>query len=141
MARLERVAAEELSRDEAWWGIYADSFPAPEREPAEVILRSVRARTGLAVRARLDGRSVGLATTHLLRQPASVFLVYLAVERGLRGAGLGRELLDFAWTASAAELRSAGREPMGMIWEVDPLDESAIAAQPERSRRIAFFER
>lgn len=127
---LECVSAEELEQDQAWWEIYGASFPSNEREPRDVILESLRRGVGLAFRARRDAATIGIATTHLLLNPAAVFLVYLAIASTHRGAGSGRELLEFAWSTSAARSREMNREPLGMVWEVDPIE-----------GRLAFFRR
>ena len=80
MTRLECVPSDALAGDAAWWRIYEESFASAAREPAEVILRSVREGVGLALRAAdASGTTIALATTHLLKRPAAVFLVYLAV--------------------------------------------------------------
>jgi len=102
MPEFDSPGPEELSADLAWWRIYEDSFPPSEREPAGVILDSVRRGVGLAIRARFQDSTIGLATTHLLRQPPAVFLVYLAIDRAHRDRGLGGALLDHACRASAA---------------------------------------
>ena len=140
MKDIESVTAGELRVDENWWRIYEDSFPASEREPAEVILESVLRGVGMAFRLRREGMTFGIATTHLLRDPAAVFLVYLAVAHGERGRGAGRELFEAAWESGAARLRSEGLPPLGLIWEVDPPDPAAADAGARRSR-IAFFQR
>src|SRR5712692_1226821 len=139
MAAFDSPGAEELSRDSAWWRIYEESFPVSEREPAEVILDSVRRDAGVAFRARSDAGTVGLATTHLLRQPPAVFLVYLAMDRAHRDRGLGGALFAHAWRISAQHLRRRGLEPLGMVWEVDPPFHSGDLSA--RARRVAFFER
>lgn len=141
MTVIESIAAEELRVDEAWWRIYDDSFPPHEREPRDVILESVLRRVGMAIRARRDGVTSGLATTHLLKDPAAVFLVYLAVARTERNRGLGAELLEGAWKAGADRLRTEGLQPLGLVWEVDPPQVAAGAEAGERQRRIAFFQR
>jgi hypothetical protein len=132
----------DLVRDQSWWEIYQDSFPANEREPEGVILESLRNRVGVAYRARSNGATVGLGTTHLLLEPAAVFLVYLAAGREHRGEGLGADLLELAWRDSTARLVDLGLKPQGMVWEVDPPDFPADPAQMTlRKRRIAFFQR
>ncbi len=136
------VDAAELAGDCDWWRIYEDSFPPAEREPAEVVLRSLRDSAGLAFRARQDGVTVGIATTHLLLRPAAVFLVYLAIDRGQRKGGLGGRLLEYAWQVSARRLEELHSPPLGLIWEVD--DATAAVGPAEnllRERRIAFFQR
>jgi hypothetical protein len=137
---VESITAEELRVDQNWWSIYEESFPASEREPPEVILKSVLRGVGMAFRARRQGVTFGLATTHLLKDPAAVFLVYLAVARGERSRGTGGELLQGAWEAGAVRLREQGLRPLGLVWEVDP-PEPAVEDAEARRRRIAFFQR
>jgi hypothetical protein len=139
---LDCVDAADLAGDPDWWRIYEDSFPPAEREPAEVVLRSLRASVGLAFRAHQDGVTVGIATTHLLLRPAAVFLVYLALDRARRNAGLGGTLLEYAWQTSARRLEEQHSPPLGLVWEVD--DPTAAVGQAEdllREGRIAFFRR
>ena len=140
MSAVERMTAKDLGADENWWRIYEDSFPASERESPEVILESVLGKVGMAFRLRRQGMTYGLATTHLLNDPAAVFLVYLAVAREERSRGAGAELLQGAWESGATRLRAQGRRPLGLIWEVDPLESAADDAEA-RQRRIAFFRR
>src|SRR5689334_3349691 len=94
------VSAEQLMADQAWWDIYEEAFPSNEREPPQVILQSLLENAGLAFSARSNDKTLGIATTHLLKKPAAVFLVYLATARDLRGRGLGGDLLEFAWRTS-----------------------------------------
>ena len=131
-------SADDLARDDAWWSIYHESFPSSEREPHEVILRSVEKGIGRAIRAREDGQVVGLATIHLLRDPEAVFLVYLAVEARRRGCGVGRQLFEEASAIGAAARRASS----GTVWEVDiPSRGESPAEVLRRERRIRFFER
>jgi hypothetical protein len=134
VADLECLTADELAGDAEWWRIYDQSFPAHEREPAEIILKSVRGSAGMAFRAQENGATVGIATTHLLSNPAAVFLVYLAIDSKQRSRGGGAALFEFAWSESSRRLRANGAEPLGMIWEMD--EQSG-----EHERRIRFFER
>jgi hypothetical protein len=140
MSAVECMSADELRVDETWWRIYGDSFPANEREPPEVILESVLRGVGMAFRTRREGVTVGLATIHLLKDPAAVFLVYLAVARGERNRGAGGELLQGAWESGAARLCAQGLQPLGLLWEVDP-PQSAAGDSDVRRRRVAFFQR
>jgi GNAT superfamily N-acetyltransferase len=136
------VGEDDLVRDRVWWEIYQDSFPANEREPAGVIFESLRRRVGVAYRARSNGATIGIATTHLLMEPAAVFLVYLAADREHRGEGLGADLLELAWRDSTARLVDLGLRPQGMVWEVDPPGATGDPVQLTlRKRRIAFFQR
>ena len=132
----------DLAHDRRWWEIYRDSFPANEREPAGVILESLRRRVGVAYRAHREGATLGIATTHLLKEPAAVFLVYLAADKEHRGEGSGGALLELAWSHSSARLIESGLKPQGMVWEVDPPGIARDSRQLTlRKRRIAFFER
>ena len=136
---VECLGKEELAADEAWWGLYESAFPASEREPRDVIFRSLELGVGVAFRARREGRTIGLATTHLLRRPPTVFLVYLAVDSTYRGAGVGRELFEVAWQVSAEKIVASGERPLGYVWEVDPAP--ADGAVDVCRRRVGFFER
>jgi GNAT superfamily N-acetyltransferase len=140
--RFDCPDADELERDGSLWEIYRDSFPADEREPEAVIVDSVRKQVGLAFRARRDDVTIGIATTHLLENPAAVFLVYLAIHRGDRGGGLGGALLDYAWSESKSRSQERKQDPLGLVWEVDsPEIPTGTAEQLHRERRIAFFQR
>jgi GNAT superfamily N-acetyltransferase len=137
---LPTVAA--LSADAAWWELYVAAFPPAEREPPAVILRSIDGGGGAALRARSDGRTVGLATIQLLRRPAVVFLVYLAIDDSLRGRGMGGRLLEAAWEAGRSRFLEAGTTTIGMVWEVDiPRQTPAGDAGCAESRRVRFFQR
>ena len=139
---LDCPSAELLATDQRWWTIYDDSFPRKEREPESVILKSLAISAGLAFRARLAGSTIGIASTHLLIQPSAVFLVYLAISRGHRGAGFGGPLMECAWSCSEARLREQGRSPLGLIWEVDiPGEASTNEENLLRQRRVDFFRR
>jgi GNAT superfamily N-acetyltransferase len=138
----EYPPADELARDDAWWAIYDESFPASEREPRAVILGSVRQGVGVAARARRGQTVAGLATVHLLRRPAAVFLVYLAVAPALRGRGLGGPLLEDVYRVAADRLARAGAPLAGLVWEVDAPALAATADERQRrERRIEFFRR
>jgi hypothetical protein len=131
---LESLTADGLADDAEWWRIYGESFRAEAKEPPEAILKSLRTSAGIAFRVRRDGVTTGIATTHLLLDPAAVFLVYLAIDARHRRRGDGRTLFEFAWTESSTRLRAKGSEPIGMIWEVDE-----EARTPDLKFR--FFER
>jgi GNAT superfamily N-acetyltransferase len=133
---------EELERDNVWWKIYRESFPTNEQESPAVILESTARGAAIAFRARCEDRTVGIATTHLLLNPAAAFLVYLAVHKEERGTGIGGALFEFVWSISLSRLRERGSGGIGMVWEVDPpgvIDDPVEAAA--RDRRIEFFRR
>lgn len=137
---LESVGPERLAQDAALWDLYAQAFPLSEREPPEVIQRSLHLGVGrvLAGAAAPGGPTCALAVLHLLRAPDVVFLVYLALGRELRGQGEGRALLEAAWE----EGRRGLGEPEGLLWEVDPPETAPDAAERAvRERRLRFFAR
>lgn len=128
--QFDRPSTPELVADAEFWSLYDASFPVDEREPRAVIAGSVERGVGVVLRARSENRTVGLATAHLLRNPASAFLVYLAVSPDHRRRGLGRSLFE--------EVARLGQH--GVAWEVD-IPERADSPQERarRERRISFF--
>jgi len=140
MITIEGMTAAELRVDETWWEIYEDSFPTSEREMPKVILESIQRGVGMAFRAREDAVTRGLATIHLLNNPAAVFLVYLAVNEKKRSRGIGGELLSFAWESGARRLCEQHLKPIGMVWEIDPPQPEDDAGNV-RQRRMTFFEK
>ena len=140
--RFDCPAADELAEDKESWRIYEESLPPEEREPSEVILDSLRRSLGAALRARHAGVTIGIATTHLLLDPAAVFLVYLAIDSRYRDAGNGAILFEYAWSSSEGQLRGRGYNPLGLIWEVDdPKEAGNPNEELLRRRRIRFFQR
>ncbi len=132
-----------LAQDAAFWALYAQAFPLAEREPPEVILRSLHQGVGVALAGREEAAPTqALVTLHLLHDPDVVFLVYLALASGRRGQGEGRAVLEAAWSAGVQALASRGRAARGLVWEVDPPETAPDAAERAvRERRLRFFER
>lgn len=138
---IERMSAQGLQNDTAWWHLYDSSFPATERDPRPVVLATAEPGVGFVLRASLDGQTIGLAVAHLLRAVASTFLVYLAVDRERRSKGVGRMLFEETVRTGAAELNARGSTPTGTVWEIDDPAISVDAAELEvRLRRRTFFE-
>jgi len=136
------LTAADLLRDSSWWEIYKEAFPLTEREPPEVIVNSLEMGVGQAFAARSDGETIAIATTHLLKDPPAVFLVYLATKKGLRGRGCGGVLLEHAWKTGRQELSEHGSPATGLVAEVDAPEQSDDRQEKhERERRIAFFAR
>jgi hypothetical protein len=136
------LTAENLLSDSSWWEIYNEAFPLTEREPPQVIVNSIEKGLGQAFIARSNGETIGIATTHLLKNPPTVFLVYLATKRGLRGQGCGGELLEYSWETGCKELSDHGYHASGLVAEVDAPDQSDNSEEKHvRVRRIAFFAR
>jgi GNAT superfamily N-acetyltransferase len=139
---IEVVSPEDLAGDLHFWELYDTSFDESEREPRDVIVRSLAAGPGFALRARVSGRTIGLATAHVLDAPATTFLVYLAVDPQWRSKSVGSALFDATDSTGAARLADRGRRPAGMVWEVeDPDDARQQEARDVRLGRLRFFER
>jgi GNAT superfamily N-acetyltransferase len=136
------LTASDLLSDRSWWEIYDDAFPANEREPPNVIVKSLEMGAGQAFAARVNDETIAIATTHLLKDPPAVFLIYLATMKGLRGRGCGGELLEYAWKTGRQTLFAQGLQATGFVAEVDAPNESDnIDERRVRERRIAFFAR
>ncbi|HWR04049.1 MAG TPA: GNAT family N-acetyltransferase [Humidesulfovibrio sp.] len=136
--RHERLDETALERDGRFWEIYAQAFAASEKEPREVILESVRRKTGMVFRTLLDGRTVALATTHALRKIPALFLVYLAVDPELRSRGAGGSLLEHLHQASGQLVPGS----LGMVWETERAEDAGPGpARALRERRLEFFRR
>ena len=135
--------ADELQRDDALWELYDCSFPASEREPHDVILKTVRDEAGLVVRARSEGKTNGFSVVHLLTgPPPAVFLVYLAIRPAYRSRGLGSELFEETWRLASARQADDKPTSSGMIWEVEIPELAKTADERDgRRKRIRFFER
>jgi GNAT superfamily N-acetyltransferase len=139
---IEAATAAALRDDAGFWQLYATSFATAEREPAEVILRSIEQGPGFTLRALADGHTVGLATGHVLEEPAATFLVYLAVDPTWRSRHLGRALFEAADRCGAARLTERGRVTSGIAWEIDdPAADVSLSERNVRQRRLRFFDR
>jgi hypothetical protein len=136
------LTALDLLSDGPWWEIYNEAFPPNEREPSQVIVSTLETGMGQAFAARSNGETIAIATTHLLKNPPAVFLVYLATKKGLRGRGCGGELLEQAWKSGCQTLSERGLPVTGLVAEVDAPDECDDTEEKHvRERRIAFFAR
>lgn len=134
----EDLHAARLAGDVGWWRLYDAAFAREEREPREVILAGVRGGAALAVRALDAGVTAGFAVVHLLRRPAALFLVYLAVQPELRGRGLGSELFRRTRTLAAERPGAAG--PGGWVCEVTrPVPGASEAEQAGFHRLLEFY--
>jgi GNAT superfamily N-acetyltransferase len=79
-----------------------------------------------------------MASVQFLRAVPMGFLVYLAVAPGLKGHGIGGELLE--WLRAKAERERP--DLLGLVWEVDRVEDAHDEDdRNQRARRIRFFER
>ena len=130
----------ELERDDSFATLYAASFPPEEQEPLDVISGSLASGVGVVLRARLRNRTIGLATAHLVRQPAIAFMVYLAVSPEMRRHGIGTQLFEALWQTCAARGARDGVAPRAFVWEIDaPHLAPNEAERTRRLRRRQFF--
>jgi GNAT superfamily N-acetyltransferase len=133
-----------IEADAGFWRIYRESFPASERDPRPVVKATADPRIGFALRARSGGATIGLLVAHKLRNPAVVFLVYLAVDAQWRSHRLGSALLATAETFGADQFGADGETMQGMVWEIDDPADADVVDGDERTirlRRRRFFER
>jgi len=138
----ESETAQELARDTEWWEIYHDSFPAGERESREVILLGVHHGVSLAIRAKSGDKTVGLANIHLLQEPASVFLSYIAVIPSMREHHIGAALFEHAWQIGRDALLRKTKSPIGYVWEVeDPALAANAEQKTQRDKRLHFYKK
>jgi len=138
---IQAVAPAPLRADEEFWRLYQASFAPAEREPAEVIVRSIERGPGFVLRAQAEGRTIGLATGQVLDGPAATFLVYLAVDPAWRSKHLGSALFEAADRLGASRLEDRGRKPTGIVWEIDdPAADVDATEVATRRKRLRFFE-
>jgi hypothetical protein len=141
-ADFQSLDALAVQTDRSWWNIYEQSFPAAEREKPEAIIASITSGVGRAIAMRLAGETRGMATLHVLHNPAASFLVYLAIDAPQRDAGWGGRLFEYAFESGVRALKEQGHSPLGCVWEVDMPELAATREERAcRERRIAFFMR
>jgi GNAT superfamily N-acetyltransferase len=134
--------AEELVSDRDFFALYEASFPPDQREPVEVMVKTIRTGRGVVIRARSAGQTIGLASAHLLERPPAVFLVYLAVRPESRGRRIGSALFERIWQTGAARLEDRRLIPQCYTWEVEKPELAADdTARALARKRIAFFQR
>jgi GNAT superfamily N-acetyltransferase len=137
------VSPDELEQNDSWIEILRKTMPEEEMEPTEVIVKGVRDRTGHAIGAHVRGAPAGLATVALLREPPVGFLVCIAADPKMHNQGIGTALFQKAYQETLKSLSAEGRDPQGLVWEVDDIDAKELtpAEYERRRRRIAFFQK
>jgi len=136
--RHEQLDGAVLTRDGRFWELYEHSFPPAEKEPRDVIEKSVRLGCGLAFRSVLRGETVAMATAHILREVPALFLVYLAVDARRKGRGTGGGLLEFLHAQGCRTIPGG----LGTVWEAERARDAATEPGKRiRERRLAFFHR
>ena len=145
--QIDHVEANVLDCDSGFWAIYGEAFPGDEKEPKDVILKTISERRGAVLRARYcsdhynNTHTIGLAVVHELESPRCHFLVYLAVARSARGHGVGPKLLDQI-TSRPRRFGSGTDAAVCTVIEVDnPAEANDTAERDRRTARVAFFEK
>lgn len=140
--RFQVASLEAFKADAEWWALYPSTTTYAEREPPEVLFRSMQEGTGVAVYAKEGEKTVGMAFVHLLQHPAVVFLGVLAVGVPEHGYHLSGALMEYAWQAGAAAIRANGKEPTGYVWEAELASLGITdASRREREQLMLFYER
>jgi ribosomal protein S18 acetylase RimI-like enzyme len=128
------VSEPQVSRGDraAFERVYLDAFPATEREPIDELLAAIGTGRYQLLVARVDGELAGFAVSAALGRDV-YYLQYLAVDRRLRGAGIGTQLMS--------ELRSSWVRfgARGAVWEVDSHESGLVSERDLRVRRIRFY--
>ena len=131
---------ESLVQDKEWWALYEESFPPTERAPRAKELEMAKAQNVRILCARENGKTVGLATIHLLESFPCVFLMVLAVNPHERHHHIGTQLFEYGWTLGCEELNKKGLQPRGYVWEVEKPELAANNVElKERETRITFY--
>jgi GNAT superfamily N-acetyltransferase len=134
--------ARTLVSDQGWWKIYESLFPADHRETRSTIQRSLRHGTGVVMRMQHNHKTVSIASGHMLKDPAAIFLVYLGVDPAHRHHSLGARMMDALYEEGKMRLMKQGRHSCGMIWEVEDPQLAHHAQEKEhREKLIAYFMR
>jgi GNAT superfamily N-acetyltransferase len=121
--------------------LYVESFPRDERMPVREVASQVASQFWHLFVASVDGALVGLSWFGYVPAARVGFLIYLAVDPGSRGSGIGRKLvlaaIDRCWSDAAA----CGREFLALCFEVERAD-LALSDEDEvvRLKRLAWFE-
>ncbi|MGL4370957.1 MAG: hypothetical protein ACRCUT_14990 [Spirochaetota bacterium] len=133
----EEITAEQCAADAGFWQIYETSFPPEELEPKAAILDSC-GKGGRLFRTRSGRRTVAIATTQVLPETRTLFLVYMAVEASMRGQSVGSQFLEYFFSRAAADIPGM----QGMVWEVERAQDAHDSDDREkREKRIRFYER
>jgi ribosomal protein S18 acetylase RimI-like enzyme len=124
----------EVQRHErdAFERIYVDSFPKAQREPLDALLSSIASGRSRFLVAREAGKLAGYAIFLPIGR-GLIYLEYLAVDRSLRGLGLGTQLMRHLrdlWTSDTVA---------GAVWEVESDEAGPAHEQDMRARRIRFY--
>lgn len=129
-----------LQADITWWDLYHETFSGEEKEPPHTILNSLDKGVGLAFRVSNKEKTIGLATVHLLTNPAAVFLVYLAIAPEARNKQIGSHFFDYIYQTGAAKLKEMGYRSVGFVWEITAKQTHDAEEVDAFNRKVNFFQ-
>lgn len=132
--------AQLLQTDTTWWDLYHQTFANEEQEPPQAILDSLDQEVGLAFRVSTKEKTIGLATVHLLTNPAAVFLVYLAIAPEARNKQIGSHFFDYIYQTGAAKLKEKGYLSVGFVWEITAKQSEEADEAEVFARKVNFFQ-
>lgn len=90
-------SATELLKDYEFKNLYEQSFPEEEKEPLDIICKGITSKQSMVFKIPDTGPLMGFINLHLLKSPASIFIVYLAIHPLYKGKGLGGILIEKAY--------------------------------------------
>ncbi len=115
--------------------IYLDSFPPSERIEFETLVRTISQRERWFYGAYWGQKLVGFAVVLPLDSNDIYLLEYLAVDKELRGQGIGSFLLR------EVTHRLSEKNALGLVLEVEAIRQSVGENEKLRKRRISFYRR
>jgi GNAT superfamily N-acetyltransferase len=115
--------------------IAEDSFPPEERDPCQVLIKSIQEGKSILYTASEKNKIIGFTTLTPLRETGMYLMEYLAVDKSSRNLGIGGKILQFI------KKDFGGTKDAGLILEVERPGEVAGAESEIRQRRIFFYMR
>lgn len=109
--------------------LYQSAFPSSEKKPFRMIVKMYRKGASDVWRFTRDGSFAGMVIT--INGETHILIDYLAVDKGLRGTGIGSEILKLMREHYAGK---------GVFLEIESVYEPCDNLQ-ERLRRKHFYEK
>jgi GNAT superfamily N-acetyltransferase len=113
--------------------IAEESFPPEERDPCQVLIRSIQKGKSILYTASEKNKIIGFTTLTPLKETGIYLMEYLAVDKNSRNLGIGGKILKFIKKDLSAPTDT------GLILEVEPPGEVTGAEREIRLRRIRFY--
>ena len=136
------LTLKQLQKDALWWTIYFNSFPATELDSQNQILMARKnnfAHTGCVI---LDCTTIAIVVLYPMKDLPFAFLNYIAIDKKIRGQGIGQWLMMQVILAAERLVRSYHSHYLGLIWELEDPDQTHDRTQKQiQQRRIEFYTR